>query len=200
VADYATLAQLKEILGDLGTDQDVLLQKVLDRTKVMIDGIAKRSFDIQSGVTKLFDGTGSRNLFIKQDLVTLTQVRVRDTTQSAWRIVPLADVLLEPVDRRAGWPAQWVKLPRYSSGPDTLWPIGDRTAELTGDWNWAAVPLVVVEISLEGANRLWRARGNGWSDETLPTANAIDQVLISKAFPAYAREQLMHLTRESLVI
>lgn len=163
MSSYATLAELKEHLPDLGDGQDALLQKFLDRAEADIERECQRVFT-SSAATRLFDGSGSNRLMVP-DLVSVTTLRVKSSTGAAFVNVAAADYFLEPAIREPGWPAQWIEISDVPSGGVRAFGRGKRTAEVTGSWGFAAVPLVIKEVAIELGIRLFRLKGRGGSDE-----------------------------------
>lgn len=192
---YATLIQLKALLADLDGSEDALLADILDRSSQAIDRLCERTFTSTQNVVRVYDGDWLPRLYLRDDFVTITQVRVRATTQEAWRVVPLADIVLEPASRRPGHPAHWIEIVSFPTGPDFVFPRGKQTVEVTGTTGWAAVPVEVTEVCLELAVRVWRARGAGSSELGV---SGIDQVITTKALPAFGYQIIQRLTRNTV--
>lgn len=198
--DYCTTAQVHDYLPDLDATDDPVIAKVITRSSAAVDRICERTFDNVAGVVEIFDGrgfgSGYPRFFPNRDIVAVTQLRLRDTMQGAWRVVPPGDVLLEPNDRRAGWPGYWIALADFASGPDTVFPRGVRTIELTYTRGWPAVLSDVEEATLEIAVRVFKARGAGFADIT--GVEGIDTAITTKALPALGNEFLKHLKRKQV--
>lgn len=205
--DYCTRAQVLLHLPDVDATDYAFIDDIITAGAQVIDTIAKRGFDKRVAVTRLYDGRaswdgaiaplrGSRKLFLKDDLVTLTQLRVRDTAQSAWRVVPLADVLLEPGWRRAEQPARYLKLVDFPSGPDGAFPSGDRTIEVTGDWGRNAIPKAIELLNRDIAVRTYKSRANGMSDAV--GVEGIESFITTKIITGLDREIVLRHTRESV--
>lgn len=196
MGDYATLAQIKARLGDVGSDSDPLLTELAGDASRLIDRFTGRRFDVDAvDVVRLMDGRGSDVLFTP-DLASLTAVRVRSGKQQAWRTVPVADVLLQPADRRSEWPALWIEIADEPSGTEAVFPKGDRTVELTGKFGWAAVPSDVKTACIDIAINLFRARGSGVDPSGI---DLVGQAPFARAMPALAHRLTEYVRTRSLV-
>lgn len=191
--DYITLANFKaRYLPDKGTEDDAALSAWITIASRVVDEITQRaSWDQRSAVTRVLDGSGIRDLFLSDTVVSLTQVRVRDDQQGAWRVVTLADVLLEPADRRPNEPARWLRITDSPAGSEVKWPKGSRTVELTGSFGYAAVPSFIEEATAEIVVALYRARGSGIEDQGV---GDLAQRFVPRALPALAH-RLMSMNK-----
>lgn len=166
---YCTLAQVKAMLGDLGTDQDAAINAIIPRADSIIDLVTNRTFGLSGSTAKTFEGNLSNVLYVR-DLVTATQIRVRDDTlaTSAYRVVPAGDYEIGPTRDAALVPGSYVMLRSALTGSDTAWPGGPGTVEITGTWGWPAVPKAIEAASVDLTISLWRKRGQGDSDLGIP--------------------------------
>jgi hypothetical protein len=194
---YATLANFKEYVDDpkvaTGVTYDGVIQNILDRCDEFIDLRTERSFR-STNLVRTYDGDWKPRLFLRADFIAITQVRVRMNNQEAWRIVPLTDIVMQPVTRRTGRPIRWIELVDFPSGPDFVFPRGLQTVEVTGAEGYAAVaPKILVEFELEMAVRVWRARGVGFSDVVGLSTDQIDNLIVTKAIPALGYDIIKRL-------
>lgn len=198
MGDYITRANLKaRYLPDKGTEDDAVLDAYITTASRIVDAMTGRgSWDLRAGVTKTLDGSGSPNLFLADTLVTLTQARIRDGMQSAWRVVTLTDVLLEPADRRPGEPALWLRITDVPAGSDVRWPKGARTCEITGDWGRATVRADIEEATAEIVLAMYRARGSGLENESVA---GLANTFVPRALPALAH-RLLSMSRSGVTV
>lgn len=187
MGDYVTLAEVKEMLQDLGTDYDTVLGKIVTRASRDIDRLTGSFFDLLAGQTKTFDGLDAgrmfgyypdtwsgladvrpsgRMLFLPRawPLVSVTTLRVKQTTNGTFVTVPSSDYFLEPSSRPNDYPSRWLELSDVPASGVISFGRGKRTVEITGDWGWAATPDDIKEVCLELITRSWRQRGAGSSD------------------------------------
>ena len=197
MADYATLANVKAMLGDLDSSHDAELTALITRASAVVDLLSGRRFDSYAA-TKYFDGNRDRILPVP-DLVSVTTVRLRDTSldTSTWRTVPAGDVLLGPTTRdTATTPARWLRLSRNITGADYRWPFGEKVIEIAGTWGWPAVPADVVQATIDLTLHLWRRRGSGDADIGIPD---LSQPVFTRALPALAYRILERYSRRGLL-
>lgn len=197
MGDYISLANLKaRYLVDKGTEDDTALTAYITTASRVVDEITRRaSWDQRASVVQTLDGSGTRDLFLADSVVSLTQVRLRDSMQGAWRVATLADVLLEPAGRRAGEPALWLRITDAPGGADGVWPMGSRTVELTGNFGRATVPADIEEATTEIALAIYRARGSGIDGQGV---GELAQSFVPRALPALTH-RLLGLRSEVLV-
>lgn len=165
MADYVTLTDVHEQLGDLGTEYDTFLGKLITRSSRDIDRLTGQFFDLRSAQTLLLDGNGRRRLSLPTEwpLATLTTLQVGLFTGASLTTIPAGQWFLEPAGRPSGWPARWIEL---TDLPTVIgyFPAGKRNVSLLGDWGWPATPEEIKEVALEMIVRGWRMRGSGDSD------------------------------------
>jgi hypothetical protein len=168
VGDYCAKADIHARLQDLSTDYDALLDELCtEASQIFTRETGGRRFD-KTTELRMLSGNGRRTLFIP-DLAAITLLRVRTTAQasSVWRTVPLTpaegnrkgDVVLRPEDRDSLEPAGELRFVDFPAGPDSMWPRGAATVEITGDWGYAAVPTDVKDACVELVVVMLRDRG-----------------------------------------
>lgn len=213
MGDYVTLTEVKEVLQDLGTDYDTVLGKIITRASRDIDRLTGSFFDTAAGLAKLFDGSDAgrmfgyypdpwsgladvrpsgRMLFLPRawPLISVTTLRVKQTTNGTFVTVPSDDFFLEPAGRPAGYPARWIELSDIPASGVVSFGRGKRTVEVIGDWGWAATPDDIKEVCLELVARTWRQRGAGQSDQTGVTG--LDTEEVPRALSPRSLAILMH--------
>lgn len=201
MAQYATKEQLKAYIPDdpkvvdgsgivVGTvTYDQLLDTVLQRVTAQMDRVMNRTFIIAAATTKLFDGSGTRILSPAGGLDLLSidasglKVLIDGTGGSNWITVPATDVFLQPADRPSTEGASYVELTDKPTSDATVFTAGLRTVSVKGSWAKAsAVPLPIEQMCLALAVRTWRARGAGFGDTVGLSSDALDQLIVTKAF------------------
>jgi len=168
MGDYVTIPEVKEQLADLGSEYDPFLAKLISRASRDVDRLTRQFFDLQSAVTRLFDGSGSRTLFLPWNwpLVAITTLQVAaGGTGGSMTVVPSSDYFLEPADRSSNDPARWLELTDRPTAGVGIFTSGKRTVSIAGDWGRSAVPDEIKEVCLELVIRGWRNRGSGDSED-----------------------------------
>lgn len=199
LGDYTDPAELKLYIQQLAgtTTHDPILDKIVTRVSRQIDTYCGRRFYVPAAdETYLLDGDGTRKLFGFELSAAPTTVRVRDGMQGAWRAVPVTDILLQPADRRDGWPALWIEITEAPSGNEARFPKGSRTVEIVGKRGFSVTPDEIKQAAVELAVRAWRARSDGFSDAI--GVDDLGTVQVSRAMPALARQMLNHYRRVSV--
>lgn len=195
MSEYTTLPQVHLRMPELGTDDDQLLSDMIRAVSAYFDSETENRFDNETKL-QLFSGNGTKQLFIHPALASApTLVRIRDNALGAWRTVPTADVRLMPEGRRNGDPIRWLELLDTPSGPDTIWPKADDTAEITGPWGRTAVPDDIAEACLQTVVNLYRARGSAGTDVEPAFSGGAYMSAIPKAMPHFAWAVLQNYKR-----
>lgn len=195
LGDYTDIAELKTYIDQLaGTvAYDGILGTLITRVSRQIDAYCGRRFYVPaSDETYLLDGSGTRRLFFELAAAPTT-VRVRNSMQDPWRVVPVADVLLQPADRRAGWPSEWIEITETPSGAEARFPRGLRTVEIVGRRGFTVTPDEVKQAAVEMTVRAWRARDQGFSDAI--GVDELGTVQVARVMPALTRQMLDHYRR-----
>lgn len=185
MAEYATLAEVKRRMPELGTSDDDVLTGLVIAVSAYFDHSTGQSFGSETSL-RTFSGNGTNQVFIRPSLTAApTLVRVRSNTSEAWRTVPAADIRLMPEGRRVGDPVLWLELGNTVTGTDYLWPESDQTVEITGTWGRSTVPDDIREACIETVVNLYRARGSAGSDMEVGVGGTY-MPDIPKAIPAFA--------------
>lgn len=188
MADYTDLTKVKLRLVDLqgDTSYDTFLSDQITSCSREIDKLTGSSFGLSTGITRQLDGLGTRRLILpKPGFQAVTQLRVKVGGEGGtWTIVSSSDYYLDPPGRPSGEPARWITLSSVSAVA-TRFPLGPRTAEVTGDEGWATVPTDIADIVLEAVIDKFRGRG-GRSDQQPTGANGLDPAASSWTFSRHA--------------
>jgi hypothetical protein len=183
--EYATLAEVKQRMPELGAGDDALITSLIFGVSAYFDRFTGQSFGSTTEV-RTFSGNGSNQIFIRPPLTAApTLVRVRSSTSEAWRTVPAGDIRLMPEGRTAGAPILWLEIGNTPTGADYLWPESDLTVEITGTWGRTGVPDDIREACLQTVVNLYRSRGSAGSDMEVGIGGTY-MPDISKAMPLFA--------------
>lgn len=199
MSDYATLAEVHLRMPELGTGDDALITSLITSVSSYFDRFTGRAFAPEAATVRTFSGgelysgggIGHKKLFIRPALASApTLVRIRNTANEAWRVVPAGDVKAMPEGRKTGDPILWLELidTPTSTATDTTWPAADDAVEITGTWNQTAVPEDIHEACLQTVVNLYRSRGSAGLDEV--ANSAMYMPTIPKAIPAFAYQVL----------
>jgi hypothetical protein len=179
VGDYLTRAEVKEVLSNLTSSDDTVIDKYITRATKDINRLTGQFFDTKSAVTRLFDGTGKRTLFLPHNwpLISITTLSVKPGTTGTAVVVPSTDYFLEPAGRDDDEPARYIELTDVpSTGGVNCFTTGKRTVSILGDWGWAVTREDIKEVALEMVTRSWRQRGAGSSDNASGVGLDLDDV------------------------
>lgn len=165
---YAGLDDLKEYLQPIGDDKDNLLLDLLEEATSAISDFCERDFfrHPQTGEeVRLFRGNGTRRLRVKAGIISLSQVRLASSTGQPYSTLDVASWALGP-ERLSSEPAEWVWL--SEAAPEfTSWTDGLDTVELTGQFGWPQVPVLIRKATIDLA-REWYRQGPGGSLAAVP--------------------------------
>lgn len=162
MADYATLAALKERLNITKTDRDVTLQAALTTASRQIDHWSGRRPDdfsldsVASARTYRPNGRIVRDLdgerILVDEIGSVAGLVVETGSGIAWSTV--SGVEVGPENALAdGEPASWLWV------PFGYWVIGPTVrVRVTARWGWPAVPDAIAEATLLQASRLYRRK------------------------------------------
>lgn len=202
MAEYCTLAEVKQRMPEIGSSDDPLMSSLIFAVSAHFDRVTNRRFDSETA-TRVFSGgdlysgggLGSKKLFFRPPLAAApTLVRIRSTGQTAYSTLSLADVKLMPEGRVAGEPVLWLELADTPIGTNVVWPSADDTVEITGTWGRTDVPADIREACIETVVNLYRSRGSAGADVEVGIGGAY-MPDIPKAIPAFAYRILMSYKR-----
>lgn len=148
---YASLADLKDFIrdggsaatGGLGTTNDTLLLGVLASVSEAIDDRMERSafgsgFGPRTGTNK-YDGTGGNRLRLRDDLLTVTSITIRDSTASSSEQTPGADTDYYLLNANGGYsPGPYRTLLLHLQGISAF-GSGFRVTDIAGTWGYQNV-------------------------------------------------------------
>lgn len=150
---YCSLSELKARLGITDTNDDTVLEAVIEAASRAIDGETGRVF-YATTETRYFTAEDGELLFV-DDLLSVTSLktdldgdRVYETTWSA------TDYDLEPYNRT---PKTRIQMAPYGT---RYFPSVRRGVEITGSWGYSATaPDAINEACLLMAARLFKRKG-----------------------------------------
>jgi hypothetical protein len=174
---YASLADLKTLLDLPLPTHDARLLTLLQTASAEVHGVTGRVFatvgTADSPVTRYFDAPSSPTLRVP-DVQTVIAVRIFGIALTAgeWEVLPYD--LIDPAPRRyhqirrlaAGIPYPWYTY-------DALGPSNPlRAVAIDAVWG-EDVPVVVAQITLEVAARLWHQEIRQYSDAAAQAAGQV---------------------------
>lgn len=162
MADYATLAALKERLNITKTDRNTTLQAALTTASRQVDhwsGRRPNGFSLDSEATARTFRPNSRVIrdldgerFLIDDAGSLTGLVVETGNDPSWSAV--TDYETGPDNALAdGEPISWLMR------PFGYWCVSPTVrVRVTAHWGWPAVPDAIAEATLLQASRLYRRK------------------------------------------
>lgn len=151
---YATLSQLKTLLGESGTDHDTLLQLYLDSAAEWIDLRCRSTFVSGNATLEEYDGTGTRAILLRNRPVrSISEVRLDGSAiESTSYELSEAAYLVTPKGRSDfDNPRLW----RGEDACDQFWPVGTNNVAVSYAYGYAAVPVSIQSATLMLARHWW---------------------------------------------
>ena len=142
---YASVADLKAMLGISGSSEDAKLLSILKDASRSIDDDTGQFFYTDSAATRYLDGKGGRTLLLPAPLVTLTTFSVdteEDGTFDGETWTEGTDLILRPVNASPKWEVWTPGWANYSL------PKREYSIKIVGDWGWSAVPRMIAKECL----------------------------------------------------
>lgn len=160
MADYCSLALLKQSLGITDAVDDALLTTAITTASRFIDQHCERSFAPASGTaTRDYAPTGRYDLLYIDDATSIVSVRIDDDLDYSFgTTLTNVDYQLEPLNGIAGG----IETPYYALRPfeDGYWPLSIRgnraTVRVEATFGWAAVPDVIEQATVLQASRIFK--------------------------------------------
>lgn len=129
---YTTRAEVKSILGLTASDQDAVIDLLIDWASQFIESATNRSF-VAATATRVYDWHNQTKLRLNTDLLTLTSVTCNDGEV----LSPSTHVLLYPL---SGPPYRWLEI-KQGSGKIFTWSGTKQQAlSVAGTWGRTASP------------------------------------------------------------
>ena len=124
----------------------------------LVDLVCNRTFSPTNGV-KLFDGTGTPNLFIP-DLIALAEVQIDGVVEENVVAYELNEIPKYCLRRQCG--TAWVGYPSTYTEYGDAWPVGQANISVSGRWGYAEeVPAGIVRAAtLIAMDIIWPTGGD----------------------------------------
>jgi hypothetical protein len=187
---YTDTATVKQYLGIDSSDHDALIGNIITRTQKAIESYCDRVFEAASA-TRYYDVTGSRTLFLDDDLLTVTTLTNGDDTEIA-----ASDYQLLPLNES---PKYAIRLKENSNINWEDDSDGNREGVISvaGTWGWTtAVPADIAHACIRLAAYYFKQREAQVFDVTaIPDQGAI---IIPKGIPPDVKMILDHYRKPSL--
>lgn len=153
---YASLAELKTLLGFAGTAHDADLERAIESASRQLDDWTGRRFYADGSATANYYTAEYADTLLVDDISTTTALVVKTTTTAGtwgqtWTINDWTGsygFTVEPED------APYQRLHALSGS----WPDGYRAVEVTATWGYAAVPTQIKQACLLLAVRLYKRK------------------------------------------
>jgi len=151
---YATLTELKSLLGISHDNQNVALEIALDAAQAMIDKHCQRTFTLGTSETRLYRPSGTRLVLI-DDLVTLSSLKT-GTGGSFTTTWSASDYQLEPYAHAT--PTRPYDAIRAVTTNYFPFAYEEYTVSVTGTFGWASVPAPIKQGTLILASRFYKRK------------------------------------------
>jgi hypothetical protein len=160
---YATLENLREYLQLPDDSHDNLLSDLLRQASGALDAACERDFYRHPAVSgtevRTFNGTGTRRLYVRAGVVSLTTVELITAVGGSYVTVDPAEYQLAPADKADDMSYTHVVL-TGATGTYSSWYSVYGGVRLTGVFGWASVPPMIEKATLDLA-REWYRQGPG---------------------------------------
>ncbi|MFZ9979550.1 MAG: hypothetical protein ACO3HN_06360 [Opitutales bacterium] len=195
IGSYATASLLKTQAGIGDDTDDTVLGYVCDRINQYIESKTHRVLAPISSTTYLYDGDGSRSLYLPfpvdkapiGGIRAVSLVEAKSYTGDSFATVNSADYFLRQQVGMTG-PYERLVFTDYPAGTFSYWPAGYGTIRVTATAGWAAIPDDIAEVALTAATRAWHSIQSGQTD-TVGT-NEMGLPVVSRFFSARDLETL----------
>ena len=195
IGAYATSSLVKSRLGITDTTDDTVLGTICDQINQYIETRTERVVAPISSATYLYDGDGSRSLYLPitadgqriGGLRAITLMEVAAYTGGAYATLASTQFFLRQKITVTG-PFERLEFTDYPTGLYSCWPKGYATVRITATAGWAAIPDDITELALTAATRAWHAVQAGQSD--IVGTDEMGRPLVSRFFSARDLETL----------
>lgn len=169
IGTYSTLAAVKARLGITNSTDDTLLSTLCDQINQHIETVAHRVLAPVASAIHLFDGDGSRSIWVPQGVRAVTLLEIAANTGATFETIPASDYFLRPLahDRTApDWPATMIVMTDQPSATNSYsdFPCGMANVRVTMTAGWTAIPDDLVRLGQNAVVGAWQARQSGQSD------------------------------------
>lgn len=168
---YATASALKTRAGISDTTDDTLLGTICDQINAYMERVTKRVLAPITSASYLYDGDGSRELYLPitgdgskiGGVRAVSLLEVAPYTGGAYQTVASGQYFLRGRVNVDG-PYERLILSDMSTSGYGYFPCGLATVRVTATAGWPAIPDDITEIALVAAVRAWHAREAGQTD------------------------------------
>ena len=195
---YTSLAVVKAREGITDTTDDSFLSLTIGEVSEWMENKMGRSVGPEVGVLYTFDGFSSVHgmyIPVQRGIRAITLLQIAQRTGATLVTVPSSDYFIKPYaqDRRPGWPGFGVQLTNVpvSTNPATFFYDGFANVAITGDYNWAVLPLELQRIATSLVITAYRGRSSSAAGESftigLDGSRTFDNMLGSEDRKTLAR-------------
>lgn len=150
---YATTDELKTRLDVLGTDDDAMLEDIIEAASRQIDGWCGRSFYADAAATRYYTADSIDVLVLHDDLVSITTLKTDEDADRVYETTWAAtDYDLEPLTGPPYTRIHLAPMGRYG------FPTHRRAIEIVGTFGYSDVPHAIREACLLQAGRLYKRK------------------------------------------
>jgi hypothetical protein len=144
---YISPARFKaENMGMMSAAADDVIAALVEEVSRGIDAHCHREFIARAG-TRYFDGSGAPDLWLPEDLASLTSIAVDLNGDGTFETtVGLSYANAWPYNR-IHEPIRRLDLTGYSGAPISAWPAAPRSVALTGTWGYSAEQEIVSTLA-----------------------------------------------------
>lgn len=172
------LVKVRLGIGTADTDDDALLDDIVEQTNDYIEAYTWRPIGPTNGGTATFDGyedvdPDGRTLFVRQGIRAITSITVATSTGATPVSGTAADFVILPrtQNRKPDWPGFHVRVKDTVTGAVSQFAHGYGDIVIVGDFGWASIPPAIKEVAETLAVRTWHARKTGQADIVGSEAN-----------------------------
>jgi hypothetical protein len=190
IGSYATSALLKLRTGIGDTTDDTELGKVCDQVNSYIETKTGRVLAPIASATFTLDGDGSRRLWYRRGLRSVTLLELAEYTGADYSTVAVGQYFLRPsdADLRPGWPYTRIEFTDRPTGTFGRFPRGLDTVRITATTGWSAIPDDIIDVALTAATRAWHGVQSGQAD--IVGTDEMGRPMVSRFFSARDLETL----------
>lgn len=195
IGSYATASALKSRINISDTTDDTVLGTICDQVNQYIETKTGRVLAPITSTTYLYDGDGSRDLYLPVPtdktpiggIRAVTLVEAKQYTGTTFETVASTQYFLRGRVTITG-PYEWLYFTDHPTGSFSRWPRGYETVRVTGTAGWNAIPDDITDLALTAATRAWQSVEAGQQD--IIGTDEMGRPLVSRFFSARDMETL----------
>lgn len=187
IGAYATRAAVESrITGTFTAGEDTLIDSLCDQVNMLIEGTTGRVLAPVTSATYLYDGDGSRRLYLPVagdgtptgGLRAITLLEMQLYTTSGYQTVASTQYFLRERAYPAG-PYDALYFTDYPSGTYHNFPVGFATCRITATAGPTTIPDDITELATAVAVSAWQLRqtGSGGADPDDGSMNWLSRLL-----------------------